>query len=352
MRHRRVYRPRLLLIALGCGFAAGAMAQGSHSIYGIVDLYAGSIRGSSQSSRLDEGGHTASRLGFRGREDLGGGLNAHYTLEMGLGVDTGTIPLGGGFGRQAFVGLGSRAHGQVDLGLQYTPVFFQLLRTAAFGMNTNWAPIQVISRADSQGAAVAANAPALRLPNMLRYRYGTASSGLSLDMAFAPGEQSQSRGNMGSLAIAYQGGSYWLGLSTQRVRSGTGASAPGSTYIHALSGYWQPNALKLSLNYIITGSTAQGTLAARHLVAGLQYRWGPHALLAEVARRDVRHSPNDALIATLGYDYSLSKRTRLYGRLMHVNNKAGAAVSMATATVAGGSGDNVRGIAMGMMHSF
>ena len=59
-----------------------------------------------------------------------------------------------------------------------------------------------------------------------------------------------------------------------------------------------------------------------------------------------------ALIATLGYDYSLSKRTRLYGRLMHVNNKAGAAVSMATATVAGGSGDNVRGIAMGMMHSF
>ena len=116
MRHRLVCRPRFLLFALGCGFAAGTAAQGSHSIYGIVDLYAGSIHGSSQSSRVDEGGHTASRLGFRGREDLGGGLNAHYTLEMGLGMDTGSIPLGGGFGRQAFVGMGSRVHGEVDRG--------------------------------------------------------------------------------------------------------------------------------------------------------------------------------------------------------------------------------------------
>lgn len=54
--------------------------------------------------------------------------------------------LGGGFGRQSFIGIGSRRWGSLQAGVQYTPMFFNLLPAATFGMNAQWAPIQVVTR--------------------------------------------------------------------------------------------------------------------------------------------------------------------------------------------------------------
>jgi hypothetical protein len=69
------------------------------------------------------GGMFPSRLGFRGSEDLGGGLKAIFTLETGVYVDTGTSGQGNRlFGRQAWVGLAGN-WGQLTLGRNYNMLY-------------------------------------------------------------------------------------------------------------------------------------------------------------------------------------------------------------------------------------
>jgi predicted porin len=73
-----------LIIGLAAGTAAQAQTQ--VQIYGIVDAAVVSEHGgvASQSTKLTSGAASASRIGFRGAEDLGGGLSAIFTLETGV----------------------------------------------------------------------------------------------------------------------------------------------------------------------------------------------------------------------------------------------------------------------------
>ncbi len=85
-------------------------AQSSVTIYGIVDAAVERADSGSGSSvtRLVSGQGSASRLGFRGTEDLGGGLRAIFSLEAALNADNGTGGATGGglaFDRQSWVGL-------------------------------------------------------------------------------------------------------------------------------------------------------------------------------------------------------------------------------------------------------
>lgn len=71
------------------------------------------------------GGLTASRLGFRGTEDLGGGMQAKFWIETDLRLNpnrTDTSNLSGFLNREAWVGLAG-SFGEVRLGNQYTPSF-------------------------------------------------------------------------------------------------------------------------------------------------------------------------------------------------------------------------------------
>lgn len=109
------------LIALAALAAAGAtLAQSSVTIYGRMDLGMSSVEttatdggvvvGASESFSLAgaQNQSTGSRLGFRGTEDLGGGLRANFVYEIGINPDrdAGTnaqtrlanLSLSGGFG--------------------------------------------------------------------------------------------------------------------------------------------------------------------------------------------------------------------------------------------------------------
>ncbi|MDR0213922.1 MAG: porin, partial [Comamonas sp.] len=71
-----------------------AYAQSSVQIYGILDTAVETMNnvgaGRSTLTRMPNlSGSVPSRLGFRGREDLGGGLSASFTLEMGIAPDSG-----------------------------------------------------------------------------------------------------------------------------------------------------------------------------------------------------------------------------------------------------------------------
>ena len=94
------------LIALAVMAAAGAAsAQSSVTLFGIVDatIAYGRASGAGNDSRtqVTNSGYNSSRLGFRGTEDLGGGMSASFWLEAGISNDDGRA--GGGIpaGNQA-----------------------------------------------------------------------------------------------------------------------------------------------------------------------------------------------------------------------------------------------------------
>ncbi|WP_241022230.1 porin [Burkholderia sp. Ac-20353] len=120
-------------VAIAClgGFGAGAAhAQSSVALYGLIDTsitYANNQRthgaGSPGSSNwaMTSGALNAARWGLRGREDLGGGLAAIFTLENGFSGTTGALSQKGVdlFGRQAWVGVSSKSAGALTFGRQY-----------------------------------------------------------------------------------------------------------------------------------------------------------------------------------------------------------------------------------------
>ena len=116
----------LLALAVLGAFAGVASAQTSVTIYGSFDgglrnLTNTTATGQSKFTMSSSGTYNSNRIGFRGVEDLGGGMNAHFVLENGFNTGTGAV-VGELFGRQAYVGLGG-AWGSVDLGRQYTVAF-------------------------------------------------------------------------------------------------------------------------------------------------------------------------------------------------------------------------------------
>lgn len=117
------------LVALAVLAASGAaMAQSSVTLYGVADVWFGStkttdgVAGTSlRQTKLDSGGVTSSRFGFKGSEDLGGGLKANFNLAQNFMLDNGQASTSGSaFSREAWVGF-SGGFGEMRLGLTATP---------------------------------------------------------------------------------------------------------------------------------------------------------------------------------------------------------------------------------------
>ena len=105
-------KKHLIAAAVAGVLAAPAMAQ--VSVYGIMDL---AVRSSSpdvgpSTTTIESGSFYTSRLGFKGTEDLGGGLKASFTLEGKVVADTGATTLGN---RESSVAL-SGGFGEIRLG--------------------------------------------------------------------------------------------------------------------------------------------------------------------------------------------------------------------------------------------
>lgn len=105
-----------LMVAVG-----SAHAQSSVTLYGIIDAGFTYInnQGGERLIEFQDGANYGSRIGFKGSEDLGGGMKAIFQLENGFSLGTGQLRNNGAlFGRQAFVGLSSN-YGTVTMGNQY-----------------------------------------------------------------------------------------------------------------------------------------------------------------------------------------------------------------------------------------
>jgi predicted porin len=129
---------KLLIATAALAMVAGTVqAQSSVTVYGIVDAgiqetttdttTSGATTSIKDKTTGNGGAYTSQRLGFRGTEDLGGGLKANFVYEFGLNdndgvaadVDTGTDNATPTATRVATVGL-SGSFGALDIGRQTT----------------------------------------------------------------------------------------------------------------------------------------------------------------------------------------------------------------------------------------
>ncbi len=146
----------LFAIAAATAFTGAAQAQSSVTVYGLIDVgYLGAytvqraptIGGGTalstsinsltqQTNGIGGGGQSSSRLGFRGTEDLGGGVSAFFTLEAAVNESAnGLLATSATGNRLAFVGLGKKGLGTVQAGIVYTPIFEEVAVTDAGQQN-------------------------------------------------------------------------------------------------------------------------------------------------------------------------------------------------------------------------
>lgn len=160
---------RLSGLAAGIALsAAGAHAQSGVQMFGVIDAYVGKkqLAGATgaSSTGVDSGGMTTSQWGFRGTEDLGGGLAALFEVSGFIRGDTGEpgrFTDDAFFSRTAFVGLAG-PWGTVRLGRLTTPTFIATLRLNPFADSTSFGPVLLHTYVGGQplDAAINSGGPA------------------------------------------------------------------------------------------------------------------------------------------------------------------------------------------------
>jgi predicted porin len=315
------------LIALAVlGTVAGAsFAQTNVTIYGVADAGLARIdNGRVNTTALQSGQQSGSRIGFRGTEDLGGGLSAIFTLENGFNIDDGTLGQGGRlFGRQAFVGL-QGGFGAVKLGRQYNPI-----RTA-------------VENIDPFGLGLAGNAANVfsvygeRADNTLNYTSPN-FGGFSAQAQYSFGEVagSTSTGRQVGLSASYSAGPINVILAhhdqnVTAVAAGLTVDA-GDAKTTFLGGTYDFGVAKLHAAYARSkGETAVGVtnLDRDDALIGVSAPIGAGTILASYIRRndDIGGGTRDADQWAIGYIHALSKRTNLYTSYARIKNDSAATV--------------------------
>lgn len=366
----------LIAVAVLGAFSGFAAAQSNVTIYGLVDAGIVSERGGAKgnATKLSSGVGSATRLGFRGTEDLGGGLSANFVLESGPRIDTGELDVAGTiFNRQAYVGL-KGGFGALTLGRQYTP-YFVTISTVADPFTAGYA-----GSAKNLLPTVGTNT---RTSNTIQYT-SPKLSGFSGELAYSVGEQasSNSAGRQFGAALAYTNGPLNARLAYNNKNTDVTAAAATAAVPVASNGIARNTLLAANYNFgVVKGFLAFGidkgknsavlpttktnpnpfgvvapqnkpvaSIDSRDLLVGVALPMGASTILASYIRKDDRTSLNqDASQWALGYTYALSKRTSLYSSYAKIKNENGAAYTVGNNTEVG-TGDQA--FNLGVRHSF
>lgn len=365
------------LIAIAALAATGAFAQSSVTVYGVIDAgytrdSGGLVPGATTVNRLDSGIMSGSRLGFKGVEDLGGGLKANFVAETGFCADSNAgapnFCTGGNnfMGRQATVGL-SGGFGAVDLGRQYTPAFVVLTTIDPFATGTAG---QIVNLFDSAGGYGAANVQTgnPRMNNTFKYS-SPSFSGFTASIAYGFGEVAGNNSASRSTGFnaEYSNGPVYVGLGYHTARNaliGVGADQRKNLI---LGGTYDFGVAKAHFAYGTTkNDIAQGAFTAaqiaaptigsinngdgRNVMLGVSVPVGAGNIKASYIRHDDKGVNNfDASQIGIGYFYSLSKRTTLYTAYSKISNKNGGFYTVGNA---GNSGIGNSAFNLGVRHTF
>lgn len=344
-----------LAFAMLAAFAGTAAAQSNVTIYGLIDGGVEHQSGGAAGSvtKVTSGIQNASRIGFKGIEDLGGGMSALFTLENGFGLDTGAALQGGAlFGRQAFVGLKGN-FGTVTLGRQYTPIFTSLcgvIDPFACGLAGNAANLM------SQGGT-AATGGGPRTNNAVKYA-APVMSGVMAELTYGFGEVAGDTSALRTIGgqLGYNRGPITLRLAYNGVEN---ATATAQSKVTTLGAKYDFGMAAVHFAYAvnkgaIAGNTSVPQADTRDTMIGVSVPFGASTILASYIRKsDQTAAGNDASQIALGYTYALSKRTNLYTSAAYIDNTvANNAAGFYTAGNATDAGTGSRSFNVGVRHTF
>ncbi len=326
----------VLIAALSTLAAGSAFAQ--VTVYGrLNETIERQKIGSTSSTQLVD---NASRLGFKGTEDLGGGLKAFFLIEHGFNADTGTAA-GAFWGRESNVGLEHAAFGKVRLGnMGPTAAYFATADYVSLHNHDNG------TSADNlylyQGGTQLNNAIAYTTPSF---------GGLVGEVQYGVGEGAARHTTV--LAANYDAGALHLGAGYVNggVASNGISFAKGQEF--ALRGLYELGALTFGGYYARNEGEATGVKAKRDTVrASVMYTIGAGevhgnvGLATKVKVNGTSVANSDAKQFTVGYNHNLSKRTKLYGFVTKTDNKAVAGYG------SGIAGADLQSVAAGIRHMF
>src|SRR5574344_2699396 len=325
---------RLMLAVLAvCGTSA-ALAQSSVTIYGRVNT-------SIEHQKLGQDSVTgmvnnASRIGFKGVEDLGNGLKAGFQLEAGFNSDDGSGPLP--FARQSEVNL-SGNFGMVRLGNFYPESYYatsdyigmhnhetgsssDALYYDAAWFDGNGTGNKVAYRTPTFNnfwaeASVSLHEKAKTAPAVNKNAYDLAANYNKGPLSLGAGYSTWNSNNQFALRGLYNFGQFVVGAYYQRNKAdnavlGTGA---GTRNNFRLSGMYALNASEFHVN------------------VGHAGKWSKVA-------------DSSATQWTLGYNYNLSKRTKVYTYYTRTNH--GKNINY----YGGVDGEDFSSFALGVRHNF
>lgn len=279
-----------IVLAVAALLAGSAFAQGSTEIYGRINLTAERQRlnGDTDTGLYDN----ASRIGFRGTEDLGGGLKVGFVIEHGFNADTGSANLGGnavgGFwSRESTVSLSGRL-GTIRLGNM--PASEAYFATADYVSMHNH---DTGSSADALYGFVSVG----QLDSAIAYTSPTVN-GLRFDFQYGLKENVKPDAPM-SMAVSYDAGALHLGLGYEDF-DGQKSTALRALYemgAFTVGGYYERGSGDVKYNnFRLAGMYTMG-LAEFHLNFG---------------KRSSSNDLADGDQFTVAYNYNLSKRTKLH----------------------------------------
>lgn len=356
-------KARILALAMASALVSPAFAQSSVTVFGIADAAVRQVnnQGRGSVSSMVSGSSSTSRVGFRGAEDLGGGLSAGFHLEHGLLIDTGTDASSTQwFDRRSTLSLESRAWGELRAGRDYTPTYTQWTRHDPFsyvgvaGSNNfvNATPLGPVRSAFGSNLNTT-----VRASNALQYLLPTGLGGLEGGLMLAAGEGglvANGVAKVTSLRLGYSAGPFSAGLATAT----TANSLTGNGHFKdsVVSGSYNAGVARFNLalrSFKQASARQRNTLVAVVVPVGVgefKLSWNSANLSGQVGTAAI--DANDARQLGLGYVHTLSRRTALYASYARIHNQGAATfvVPGGPAGPAGGAGSS--GYELGMRHSF
>jgi predicted porin len=312
--------------------AAAVHAQASVTVYGRMDVGVMRQWGNGAPSKWSEDHYHTSRLGFRGTEDLGGGLSGIFKLEHRFLAKNGSPQDGATFWNdETYVGLASKDYGTLKLGRVYSPFYLAVAgRIDPF----NGDGVGSMTGLTSIGHNLSPGNPydtAKGLPNRdVRTRnaidYGSPLfGGFSLQVQSSFSEVNGQKNGISS-ALRYDSPTLFGEAGYER------KAFSNNAYTAHIGGGYVFGPVKVSAGYArgyYSDDEYDRGNKASSLLVGVTYNVDTWTLLAAASRLEMdmptlldtaRGTGSNLTKVAIGAEYYLSKRTKVYGHYAHLSN--------------------------------
>ena len=342
----------LLALAALTAFAGAASAQSSVTLFGIVDAGVARLSAGGKSvTGMTNSGYNSSRLGFRGVEDLGGGLQAGFWIEGQLTNDDGNAA-GMNWQRRSTVSL-MGGFGEIRLGRDYTTHFWNTTVYDPFGTNG----VGSAKTFAMLGAANANVSTAVRSNNAISY-FTPNLGGFSAQLQYAFGEQVSGgvkTNNFMGFRLGYAAGPISVHGAYGKTEGATDAVDHKAMNF---GGSFDMGFLKASL--MVAQEKNGAGLKTIAIEPGIMVPVGAGVIRASFARHDQKGgtaawNDNDWDKIAVGYLHNLSKRTTVYATYARIANDGTQIKTVANNGLGGvtaSPGGNSSGIEFGVRHAF